>query len=208
MILVLPTWRMSIKVNKESSIFENIHSDSFKYTTFFKFYNDLINNEKLLEVMQSYNFTGVFCLHQKFAAQSVDFIKNTHFSIKDFCNYQELLMEGSLLITDYSSVFFDFGYLKKPIIYAHFDYEDYRSNHYPEGYFNYKRDGFGPICKDIKSTINTIIKSIKKNCILDKKYLNRINTFFTFYDEHNSDRLYYEITKRRNNIYEYNYQLI
>ena len=168
-ILVLPTWRMFIKGKKESLIYENIYSNSFKYSTFFEFYNNLINDERLLKVMESYNYTGVFCLHHKFAAQSVDFIKNKLFVIKDICNYQKLLIEGSLLITDYSSIFFDFGYLKKPIIYTHFDYLEYRSNHYPEGYFNYKRDGFGPICNDINSTINAVIKLIKNNCLLNKK---------------------------------------
>ena len=197
-ILVLPTWRLYIKGKAESLLYQNIHSDSFKHTKFFKFYNNLINDERLLKVMKLYNFTGVLCLHQKFAAQSVDFIKNQIFVIKDICNYQELLIEGSLLITDYSSVFFDFGYIKKPIIYTHFDYEEYRSNDFQEGYFNYQRDGFGPICNDINCTINNIIKLINNNCLIDDKYLKRINSFFTFKDSHNSDRLYEEIIKRRN----------
>ena len=196
LIIVLPTWRMYITGKKESLIYENIHSDSFKYTKFFKFYNNLINDEKLLKIMNTYNYTGVFCLHLKFSAQWVDFIKNKHFIIKENCNYQNLIKEGSLLITDYSSVFFDFGYLKKPVIYTHFDYEEYRANHYSEGYFNYKRDGFGPICNDINTTVNNIIKLIKNNCIINKKYLERINSFFTFKDENNSDRLYKEILRR------------
>jgi len=76
----------------------------------------------------------------------LDFEKNDVFEIKESCDYQELIKESSLLITDYSSIFFDFAYLKKPVIYTHFDYNEYRENHVPEGYFNYKNDGFGPIC--------------------------------------------------------------
>ena len=34
---------------------------------------------------------------------------------------QELLVEHDLLITDYSSVSFDFSYMKKPVIFYHFD---------------------------------------------------------------------------------------
>jgi len=198
MILVMPTWRLSIKGNKDSLIYESIHSDAFKLTQFFNFYNSLINDQELIKVMKQYNYTGVFCLHQYFAAQWIDFTKNSQFVIKDICNYQDLLIKGSLLITDYSSIFFDFGYLKKPIIYTQFDYEEFRLNQYPEGYFSYKNDGFGPIYFDINSSVNSIINSIKNNCQLNNKYLRRINSFFTFFDEHNNDRIYEQIMRRSN----------
>ena len=198
MILVMPTWISSIKGNKDSSIYESIHSDAFKTTQFFNFYNSLINDEQLIKVMKHYNYTGVFCLHKYFAAQWVDFANNSQFVINDICNYQELLIKGSLLITDYSSIFFDFGYMKKPIIYTQFDYEEFRLNQYPEGYFNYKKDGFGPIYFDIKSSVNSIINAIKNNCQINNKYLKRINSFFSFFDEHNNDRIYEQIMKRSN----------
>ena len=158
----------------------------------------MINDQELIKVMKQYNYTGIFCLHQYFSAQWIDFTKNSQFVIKDICNYQELLIQGSLLVTDYSSIFFDFGYLKKPIIYTQFDYEEFRLNQYPEGYFNYKNDGFGPIYFDINSSVNSIINSIKNNCQLNNKYLRRINSFFTFFDEHNNDRIYEQIMRRSN----------
>ena len=103
-----------------------------------------------------------------------------------------------MLVTDYSSIFFDFGYLEKPIIYTHFDYESYRLEDYPEGYFNYKKNGFGLILYSINSTVNSIIKSIKKNNTIKNKYLKRINKFFMFHDENNSERLLKEILKKSN----------
>jgi CDP-glycerol glycerophosphotransferase (TagB/SpsB family) len=197
-IIVFPTWRLYIKGDTESFLYESIHSESFKNTLFFKFYNNLINDLRLMKVMKLYNYTGVLCLHKYFSAQWEDFKKNELFEIREICNYQELLIEGSLLITDYSSVFFDFSYLKKPIIYTHFDYKEYRSNHYPEGYFNYNKDGFGPIANDINSTVNYIIENIKDNCKVKNEYLKRINSFFIFHDQHNSDRIFKRIIKRRN----------
>ena len=197
-IIVFPTWRLYIKGDTESFLYESIHSESFKNTLFFKFYNNLINDLRLMKVMKLYNYTGVLCLHKYFSAQWEDFKKNELFEIREICNYQELLIEGSLLITDYSSVFFDFSYLKKPIIYTHFDYKEYRSNHYPEGYFNYNKDGFGPIANDINGTVNYIIENIKDNCKVKNEYLKRINSFFIFHDQHNSDRIFKRIIKRRN----------
>ena len=197
-ILVAPTWRKFIKKSKDSPILSIIHSDNFKSTQFFQFYNSLINNKKLIQAMQINNYKGIFCLHHYFRAQWIDFTSNDVFEIKEFCDYQNLIMEASLLITDYSSVFFDFGYLEKPIIYTHFDYESYRLEEHPEGYFNYKKDGFGPIYDNVNSTVNSILKSIKKNNTIKIKYLKRINKFFSFHDENNCERLLKEILKRSN----------
>ena len=194
-ILIIPTWRKFIKKYKNSLIFKKIHSDNFKSTQFYQFYNSLINDEQLIKMMKLYKYKGILCLHYNFAAQYLDFKKNDVFDIKDSCDYQELIMESSLLITDYSSIFFDFAYLKKPVIYTHFDYNEYRTDHAPEGYFNYKNDGFGPICNNINSTIRFIYKSIKNNNTLNIKYLKRINNFFTFFDDKNCERLFQQISK-------------
>ena len=194
-ILIIPTWRKFIKRYKNSLIFNKIHSDNFKNTQFYQFYNSLINDKRLIKMMKLYKYKGFLCLHYNFAAQYLDFEKNDVFDIKESCDYQELIKESSLLITDYSSIFFDFAYLKKPVIYTHFDYSEYRENHVPEGYFNYKNDGFGPICNNINSTIRFVIKSIRNNNTLKIKYLKRINNFFTFFDDNNSERLFQQIAK-------------
>ena len=193
----MPTWRFSIKGSKGSILYEKFHSDIFKFSEFFKFYNNLINNRRLLSIMKKYNYTGIFCLHPSFESQWIDFKQNEVFIVLEKCDYQKLLLKASLLITDYSSIFFDFGYIKKPVIYTHFDYEEYRNTHYVEGYFDYNLDGFGPICKDINCTINEIIFQIKNNCILRKKYLERINDFFNFFDQNNSERVFTQIIRNK-----------
>ena len=121
--------------------------------------------------MEKYDYKGILCLHPFFTAQWKDFHENKLFSVGKKCNYQYNIIKSSLLITDYSSVFFDYGYLKKPIIYAHFDYGEYRNNHFEKGYFDYISDGFGPVCQDINCVVNEIIYEIENNCIIKKKYL-------------------------------------
>ena len=206
-ILIIPTWRKYIKGNIDSLVYGTIYSDTFKSTQFFQFYNNLINDQRLIKAMISYNYTGIFCLHHYFAAQWIDFNKNEQFIVKEECNYRGLVEKSSLLITDYSSVFFDFAYLKKPIIYYQFDYHQYRSSQYPEGYFNYKRDGFGPVYSNINNVVNSIITLIKSNCTIKQEYLDRIIEFFTFSDENNSERLYKQLINK-SNIEIYNYSLL
>ena len=192
-LLIIPTWRMSITGSFDLLTYESKYSDIFILTDFFKFYNNLINNQNLSFFMKQNNYKGILCLHPYFSSQWIDFKQNDIFSVMQQCDFQKSLLESSLLITDYSSIFFDFGYLKKPVIYAHFDYQDYRSNQYNKGYFDYNKDGFGPVCKDIQCLIDHIIDEIKTNCTLKKKYLRRINKFFQFSDENNSERIYRKI---------------
>ena len=192
-ILIFPTWRSYIKGTKDLITHESIKSDFFINTTFFQFYNDLINNQKLINFMKEKNYLGILCLHPNFAEQYKYFNQNEVFEVKKKCFDQELIVKSSLLITDYSSIFFDFGYIQKPVIFTQFDIEDYRNNHFPEGYFNYEKDGFGFVCYNMECTIKNIISEIKDNCKLKKKYLIRIKKFFQYMDDKNCYRAYMKI---------------
>ena len=196
-ILIIPSWRNFIRGTRDLVTYENIYSDKFKNTTFFSFYNKFINEPKLISVLEKFNYTGIFCLHPFFSRQSIDFTSNNYILIKDNCQYQELLARASLLITDYSNIFYDFGYLKKPIVYLQFDIEEYQKYN-SKGYFNFEKDGFGPVCYEIQCAINEIIKEIQNKCEIKKEYLRRINKFFAFSDKNNNDRIYFEITKKIN----------
>ena len=201
LILIFPTWRMDLKSAFDSNTHESIYTLSFKSTNYFKFYNNLINDEQLLINMKDLDYKGILCIHPYFSKQWKDFKQNEIFSVKEFCDYQDILLKASLLITDYSSIFFDFAYLQKPIIYSQFDYKDYRKNHYQKSYFEYKKDGFGKVCFDFNCTIKEIIIKMKSNCLIENKYLKRIRRFFKYKDDKNSERLYLTLI---NKYYPYN----
>ena len=194
-ILIIPSWRNYIRGTIDLVTYENIYSDTFKNITFFNIYNKFINEQNLISILQQYNYTGILCLHPYFSKQYVDFTKNNYIIIEKRCEYQKLLSSTSLLITDYSNIFYDFGYLKKPIIYFQFDIEEFRKYNY-KGCFNFEKDGFGPVCYDIQCVVEEITKEIKNECKINKKYLRRINKYFDFSDKNNNDRIYFEITKK------------
>ena len=97
-------------------------------------------------------------------------------------------MQSALLITDYSSVAFDFAYMQKPLLYYQFDIEKVHAAHYQEGYFNYENDGFGKVCKTEETLVNEISNIIDSNFMLKEKYKVRTKNFFTLYDNHNCER--------------------
>lgn len=180
-ILVMPTWRRYLK-----------YENNFKESDYYKAWQSLLNNKDLSKYLKDNNITLVFYPHYEIQKYLKDFhirCDNIVLAKSDKYDVQQLLKESSILITDYSSVFFDFAYMDKPVIYYQFDYEDFREKHYMEGYYDYFRDGFGPVLK----TEDELIDAIINNRWDDKKYKKRVNRFFTVKDRSNCERVYREI---------------
>ncbi len=84
----------------------------------------------------------------------------------------ELYLISDLLITDYSSVFFDYAILKRPILYYVYDYYQYA--HVLHGfYLNMQRDLPGPLLK----TSDEVLSAIQNIDSIKKKYASRYVKF-------------------------------
>jgi CDP-glycerol glycerophosphotransferase len=70
---------------------------------------------------------------------------------------RELYIISDLLITDYSSVFFDYLCLKRPIIFYVYDIDSYRDK-LRGFYFDFEKDAPGPLVKTNEELIETIKK--------------------------------------------------
>lgn len=188
-ILFMPTFRKYMHFMSDK---EFINSDYYKCV------NGLINNSKLINLLEINDLSLVFYIHYEFQKYIHLFENNSSRIIiakSDKYDVQELLINSCLLITDYSSVFFDFAYMEKPIIYYQFDYNEYRKLHYEEGYFSYEKDGFGPVVYKENDVIKYIKLNIKNDFNIDKKTKNKVDSFFSFHDNNNCERIYEEIIK-------------
>ncbi|TCI46132.1 glycosyltransferase [Exiguobacterium sp. SH3S2] len=95
--------------------------------------------------------------------------------VYDFSNYHDisdLYLISDLLITDYSSVFFDYAHLNRPIIFFAYDLEKYAST-LRGFYFNFEEIVPGPLY----TNTNEIVDYIKNIDTLEKTYENRIELF-------------------------------
>lgn len=205
-LIIAPTYRKSLARMKTDTNGARRYDPRFKGTEYFLFYNQIINDRRLADTLLAYGMTGEFYLHPALAAQIIDFKSNSNNVVKvmDFpYDYKSAFNEGNLLITDYSSIVFDFAYLKKPVIYVHFDVKDfYNQQSYDKGdFFSDERDGFGDVVYDYETTIKTIISSIKNGCVMSDKYKNRAKRFYAHFDNDNSKRVYQaikDITDKKN----------
>lgn len=193
-IAFLPTWRKNIAMEEGRPGIRE-YSPYFKDTAYFHFYNSLINDPRLLEAMKQHGYTGEFYIHPALSAQSGDFEENSIITIgRETMQYNEIFKRAGLMVTDYSSVAFDFAYLKKPIVYTQFDVEVFYNQHInKQGYFSYERDAFGPVCYDYESAVDAIIKQLDRGCQMEEVYKQRVDSFFAYTDQNNCERVYQAI---------------
>ena len=174
-ILIIPTWRRDIK-----------SKDNLLNSEYFLRLNSLLNNKKLLDFISEKGYKIVFRPHPEIIKYINLFKFNDNIIISRDESYQNLFNESSLLITDYSSVFFDFAYLKKPVIY--YQYAD--EYNYEKGYFDFETNGFGDLTNNEDDLVNKIIEYVENDCVMEDKYKERVDTFFKFRDQNNCKRVY------------------
>ena len=196
LILILPTWRKAIRQSYDKNT-TSVYFDGFKDTEYFQYYNNLINDERLLAAMRQKGYKGLFCMHPIHMKQTVDFQQNDVFTVNEgYVNYNDVFDRAAMMITDYSSVLFDFAYLRKRILYTQFDKEAFfEAQTYDEGYFDYERDGFGPVCTTYDDTVQAIIDAVNDDCAVQDFYRARMDAFFAFSDRNNCKRILKEIKK-------------
>ncbi|MCY9262142.1 CDP-glycerol glycerophosphotransferase family protein [Bacillus haynesii] len=94
----------------------------------------------------------------------------------DFSSYEdirELYMVSDLLITDYSSVFFDFANLKRPMIFFVPDIETYRDK-LRGFYFDFEKEAPGPLVK----TTEAVIEKIRETESLNYRLPDMFDPFY------------------------------
>lgn len=192
-ILLMPTWRKDI-VNPSYIKKKYLDDSVFTNSDYYNAFNSLLNNKKLIEVLSYYNCEMIFYPHyeiQPYINYFNTVSDNIIIASKEEYDVQQLLKESKLLITDFSSVVFDFAYMEKPVIYYQFD----DLKHYKKGYFKYEIDGFGDILKSEDKLVDSIIEFIKNDFNISQKYEDRIEKCFKNRDNKNCERIFEEIVK-------------
>lgn len=195
-ITLMPTWRRYLmgSRNKDTDVWSL--SPQFENSAYRMFYDALLNHERLLAAAEQYGYRIDFLPHPNLQAHLNMFRKNdcVQFLGRE-ASYRDIYARSELVITDYSSAVFDFAYLRKPVMYTQFDAEEFFAGEhvYTKGYFDYERDGFGEVTRDLESTVDCIIEYMKNGCQLKDKYRERIDGFFAFDDQNNCQRVYERI---------------
>ncbi len=105
---------------------------------------------------------------------------------------RDLYLISDLLITDYSSVFFDYANLKKPMIFFVYDIEEYRDN-LRGFYFDFENKAPGPLVKTTEEILEEIRKTEITNYTCSRNLNEFYNTFCYLEDGCASERVVKEV---------------
>lgn len=160
-ILYAPTWR------------DNQHESNVGYT-----YKTAVNFDLLKSKLQD-EYIILFRAHY-LVANSFDFGKYKDFiyDVSNVDDISELYVISDLLITDYSSVFFDYANLKKPIVFYMYDFDEYKDE--LRGFYVDIEELPGKITKTEQELIKAIEET--KDFQYDEKY-EKFNKKFNYLDD-------------------------
>ena len=181
-ILIMPTWRMYIT-----------DENRFLESAYYRQWNQLLTDPRLAEYLEKKELSVIFYPHYEVQKYLHLFRTGSdRIILADFANYdvQTLLKESKLLVTDYSSVFFDFAYMRKPVVYFQFDQEDFFGRHYNRGYFSYPEMGFGPVTASVEAAVDAMTECAEHDFLPTEAYRKRMEDFFPLYDQKNCERIF------------------
>jgi len=196
-ILVMPTWRRYLWSHARGQ--DRKDGDQFAGSTYERFLTDLLTSARLQTMLESSDYRLVLIPHHNVAEHLTDaatagdritVVAATGMALQD------MVRRCDVFITDHSSVHFDAAYVGTPVIYARFDREEFESRHAAPSWFDFERDGFGPVATTVDGTLDELDALLARGCTPDPVFARRAARVFTHRDQGNSRRVVATIGRR------------
>ena len=189
-VLIMPTWRYWFDLKSKQH--SDINSD-FATSEYLNRWIEILEHPEMEKIIKEYKLDVIFYLHRNMQ-KHVEVFRKTRLcvTIASWKKYdiQGLLKSSEMMIKDYSSVFFDMVYMKRPVIFYQFDGDTYRKYQYQEGWFDYSNNAFGNSFSECEDVINEMEKIVKSGFIPSERFLEEHQKMFSYYDNLNSERVY------------------
>ena len=196
-ILIIPSWREWLTDNVRSYAGNSEVGKPFQETTYYKAWNGFLNNKHFIEMIKDNDLEVIFYPHRNMQKYLAEFHVDKDYIIladsKDW-DIQDLLKTSVLMITDYSSVFFDFYYMKKSVIFYQFDIEAFRNYQYADGWLDYANTSVGEQASTEEGLLNLMECAIQREFQLSSNAQKRHEDMFSYYDQKNCKRIF-EVVK-------------
>lgn len=173
-ILLIPTWRDWLQNNPE------IETTDF-YQNYLRLVKKLAGKYKVKYVLH----TNMSQYKEQFRAEGIDALVATE------VNVQSLIKRAKLMITDYSSVSFDFSFLKKPVIYYQFDQEKFFGKN--GSHFDIYKELPGAICVSERDVIEKVKEIVADDYQQDVAMAKKSDNLIAYRDCNSAHRIYQEI---------------
>lgn len=159
----------------------------------------LVNDPRLHAEAKRHGLELVFLPHPNFRDKiPVNVIAEHVRLMTSVSDMTDLLLSSALVVTDYSSIFFDAAVAGADISYFQFDRDEFLSggHTYVPGYWSYEENGFGPIGADIDTMVELIASQLDPERVADfETYRERVARTLPMLDGGSSARVLDEITQ-------------
>ena len=190
-VLFMPTWRRYL-VPKLFGDDDDVARVPFDGSTYQRFVLGFLNSPRLHALLEEHDYRLQVLPHYNLAAHLAGVVLSsprTVFADTATQSFGDLISGCDAFVTDHSSVHFDVAYLGTPVVYAHFDPEEYAEGHASTSWFVHERDGFGPVVATVDETIDALGEILARGCTPDPTYLARVEAAFTHRDRENCARV-------------------
>ena len=182
-IIIIPTWRQALKTK------QNLLDSEY-----FRRWNNLLKNKELADYAKEKGYEIIYKPHPN-SKKFLEFFNTENVVVDEERRFHDILCESALMITDYSSVHFDFAYLNKPVIYYQYGDPSIEIPELGDSLIDEDACTFGAVIKDEDELIDKIKGYIETDCEIEEEYRDRVHNFFKFNDKNNCKRVYDWILK-------------
>ena len=116
------------------------------------------------------------------------------YDVSQYDDINELYVISDILITDYSSVFFDYAILERPMLFYMYDMEEYRDE--MRGFYLNVADLPGPVLRNEKELVKAIKSATIKND--DVTMIKRFNEEYNSMNDGKASQRLADIISRNN----------
>ncbi|WIE80442.1 CDP-glycerol glycerophosphotransferase family protein [Curtobacterium sp. MCSS17_016] len=192
-IVFMPTWRQTLLGASIPGSNARAKGTNFATSEYAQQYGALLRSPRLRELATATGKKLIFMPHPNMKPHLDEFDVPDYVELRgyDDTDVQTVLARASLVLTDYSSLGFEASFLHVPVVYFQFDAAEFFNGMHigRRGYFDYGRDGFGPVATDIEAALAAIEASAEQGWQLAEPYRARVLTTFTLRDGRSSERV-------------------
>lgn len=174
-LMVMPTWRAWLQ-----------DPEAFVDSEYYHRWSMLLADPDFLHLVKKHDLEVILCLHPNMRQYAEQFQNlGIRVVLQGEVDIQRLIKESGVMITDYSSVGFDFSFLHKPVLFYQFD-----SARFPIPHADPLTELPGPVVTSQGEINRWIDRTYEADARIPAEYAARANVFVENRDTNNSLRTF------------------
>ncbi len=193
-ILFMPSWRKYLTGIPDEDTVTRHAEAGFEDSFYARTIRGFLHSQRLAALLERHKYRVDFFPHfhmaQYFRGQA--FPGRVRLAVQQpGQGIQDFFQQARVVVTDYSSIAFDAAFLGRALIYYQFDRNaPDEGDHYAGGYFDYERDGFGPVTETLDETLDVLERIMVNGGTRDEEYARRAEAAFAFHDDGSCERVF------------------